>query len=86
MYEECLGRSCTLSCRTPAIGNLTNAETYEALTGYYVAISGYAYATAPCTGACTSQDLDTLNAYVAKYGPVSVSSGADSRCLRLLYM
>ena len=35
----------------------------EMLQGGYAQVSGYTYATPPCTsGACTSQDLDTLAA------------------------
>ena len=78
MYQECLSRACTEHCTRNDIGNLTVALEEEALTGYYVGIKGYTYATPPCTDACASQDLDLLNANVAQYGPASVCVNAET--------
>jgi hypothetical protein len=53
----------------------------EALTGPYVGVSGYSYATPGCTDACDSQDLTTLNANLASTAPaaVCVNAGASTR-------
>merc|ERR1712167_492857 len=39
-------------------------------------ISGYSFATPACTGACGSQDLDTLNANIASTAPASICVNA----------
>lgn len=78
MYEECLGRSCTVTCDNREIGNLTAAATYESLTGYYVQIKGYTYTTTPCYDTCENQDFDLLNSNVAEYGPASVCVNAGT--------
>ena len=48
MYEECLGPLCTVSCDDLGVGNLTVMASYEALTGPFVAISDYSFATPVC--------------------------------------
>ena len=86
MYDECLGRLCTQGCREAVVGssdrgfdsNLTLMNEYESLTGPYVAISDYSYATPPCTGACADQDLETLNANVAATAPASICVNAGT--------
>ncbi|GAB5030372.1 cysteine protease [Nannochloropsis oceanica] len=78
MYEECLSPRCTEKCRNRQIGNLTKAEEYEALTGFYVSIAGWSYGTPPCDDACDAQDLDLLKANVAEYGPASICVNAES--------
>mmetsp|Transcript_26353 Transcript_26353/g.58983 ORF Transcript_26353/g.58983 Transcript_26353/m.58983 type:complete len:428 (-) Transcript_26353:144-1427(-) len=80
MIKECTHRACTESCSAShpreGIGDLEDAATDESLTGYYVAISGYSFATPACTGACDSQNLTLLNANVASVGPASVCVNA----------
>ena len=41
-----------------------------------MSISDYSFATPACTGACGSQDLDTLNANVAATAPASICVNA----------
>jgi C1A family cysteine protease len=54
------------------------AGPYEKLQGGYASISGYSYATKPCTsGSCEHQDLDALAAALEE-SPVSVCVNAGS--------
>eukprot|EP00616_Rhizochromulina_sp_CCMP1243_P012871 CAMPEP_0118963412 /NCGR_PEP_ID=MMETSP1173-20130426/1319_1 /TAXON_ID=1034831 /ORGANISM="Rhizochromulina marina cf, Strain CCMP1243" /LENGTH=383 /DNA_ID=CAMNT_0006911735 /DNA_START=20 /DNA_END=1171 /DNA_ORIENTATION=+ len=76
MYESCVGPICTEGCRYGAVGNLTEMGPYEALTGYYVAISDFSYATTPCEGSCSSQNLTLLNENVASTAPASICVNA----------
>lgn len=48
------------------------------LTGPYATVTGYDYATPPCTGACAAQDLETLAENVLEYGPASICVNAAS--------
>jgi len=75
MYTACNGPRCTNACSNY---NLTALQQYESLTGPYAVLSGYTYATPPCSGAskCAKQDLATLAANVASYGPASVCVNA----------
>lgn len=76
MYEECTSPTCTISCTPEGIGNLTMMTPEEALTGYFVGISDYSYATPGCTGACDTQDLATLNENIATVAPASICVNA----------
>jgi len=75
MYTACNGPRCTESCSSIPVSVL---PTEVSLTGPYATVTGYDYATPPCTGPCTTQDLDTLSANVLEYGPVSVCVNAAS--------
>ena len=61
-YQQSLTASdATKPCMTAQVAAINGAD--EMLQGGYAQVSGYTYATPPCTsGACTSQDLDTLAA------------------------
>ena len=85
MYDECLGRACTLACDAASIrdsdvhstGNLTAMSPELAFAGPYVAVSGYTFATPECSaGACADQNLTALNANTAATGPPSVCVNA----------
>lgn len=66
----------TLACPTAKVAAI-NGE-YETLQGGYATVSGYSYATAPCTsGACDSQDLAALQSSL-EHTPVSVCVNAES--------
>jgi hypothetical protein len=69
MYEECLGPVCTIECTDSALGNLTVMTAEESLTGPFVSVSDYSFATPACTDACAKQDLEVLNVNVAENGP-----------------
>lgn len=76
MYEVCEGPKCTVNCADVAVGNLTDMIPDEALTGYFVGISDYSFATPACDGACEDQDLTTLTTNVGTVGPASVCVNA----------
>ena len=85
MYDECLGRACTLACDAASIrdsdvhstGNLTAMSPELAFAGPYVAVAGYTFATPECSaGACADQNLTALNANAAATGPPSVCVNA----------
>jgi len=79
MYEECVGPLCTEECSVKGQGtNITDMYKYEALTGYYVGISDFSYATPACDSTCATQDLKILNANVAATGPASICVNAAS--------
>lgn len=60
------------------MGDLSDMVKDESLTGPYVSISGYSYATPSCTGPCASQDLTMLQANIAGTAPASVCVNAAS--------
>jgi len=76
MYNECTDLNCTLTCDAQSIGNLTLMGPEESLTGPYVGISSFSYATPACSDACADQDLATLNENVATVAPASVCVNA----------
>jgi cathepsin F len=75
MYQECLGKYCTESCSSIPVNVLPQEVS---LTGPYATVTGYDYATPPCTDACASQDLGTLASNVLSYGPASICVNAAS--------
>ena len=83
MTEQCVGPLCTIGCSdlgagVHKLGDLSDMSKDESLTGPYVSISDYSYATTPCTGACENQDLDTLRANVAATAPASICVNAGN--------
>jgi len=70
----CLGPSCTQACSAHNVSQLTPDQFY---IGHYATVSGYSYATPPCTGACATQDLTKLAAAVEQ-GPVSICVNAGA--------
>jgi hypothetical protein len=79
MYESCVGPLCTEECTVKGQGtNITDMYKYESLTGYYVGISDFTYATPACTDTCADQNLATLNTNVAATGPASICVNAGA--------
>lgn len=75
MYTSCSGKRCTNACSNY---DMTDLSTYSSLTGPYAAVTGYSYATAPCTsGACAQQNTTLLAENTATYGPVSICVDAS---------
>lgn len=75
MYNTCTAASCTESC---ASIDLSALQTYSALTGYYAQVTGYEYATAPCTGKCSAQNMTQLAENIAAHGPASICVDAST--------
>jgi len=76
MTETCLGKRCTESCDDLGIDVL---KTKAHLTGYYVQVDSFDYATPPCdSGACDAQNMTTLAANVKSHGPASICVNAAS--------
>jgi C1A family cysteine protease len=76
MYTSCSGTTCTQACDSLDVPHL---EQYVGYTGPYAAVTGYEYATAPCSsGRCANQDTATLASNVAVYGPASVCVNAGT--------
>mmetsp|Transcript_66017 Transcript_66017/g.137856 ORF Transcript_66017/g.137856 Transcript_66017/m.137856 type:complete len:399 (+) Transcript_66017:129-1325(+) len=63
----------TMACPTEKVDALDGPD--EQLQGSYATVSGYSYATKPCTGACENQDLDALAAAL-ETTPISVCVNA----------
>ena len=59
MYAECLSPRCTERCTVDGIGNLTVAEEYEGLTGFYVGISGWVRVRGESSGGGSSSSSST---------------------------
>eukprot|EP00450_Noctiluca_scintillans_P034621 CAMPEP_0194549774 /NCGR_PEP_ID=MMETSP0253-20130528/95374_1 /TAXON_ID=2966 /ORGANISM="Noctiluca scintillans" /LENGTH=384 /DNA_ID=CAMNT_0039397207 /DNA_START=238 /DNA_END=1391 /DNA_ORIENTATION=- len=61
-YEQSLTEeTATMACPTEKVANITGE--YQRLQGAYAKVTGYHYATTPCTsGACGKQDLQALAA------------------------
>merc|ERR1711920_303388 len=78
-YEQSLvATSATASCKPIAKKVTAMNGTDAMLTGGYATVSGYSYATPPCTsGACASQDLDKLAAALEET-PVSICVNAGA--------
>jgi hypothetical protein len=76
MYQECVGPLCTVDCNAAGVGNLSAMIDQEALTGPYVGISDYSFATPACDDECDDQDLETLNVNVASVAPASICVNA----------
>jgi len=74
-YEQSLTQTtATMACPTEKVEQINGP--YEQLTGGFAAVTGYHYATKPCTqGACENQDLKALAAALEKT-PVSVCVNA----------
>eukprot|EP00440_Ansanella_granifera_P049890 gb/GFBE01054068.1/.p1 GENE.gb/GFBE01054068.1/~~gb/GFBE01054068.1/.p1 ORF type:complete len:385 (+),score=104.36 gb/GFBE01054068.1/:1-1155(+) len=74
-YQQSLTQqTATMACPTQKIAEMNGMN--EQLTGGYAAVTGYSYATAPCTqGACTNQNLKELAAALAE-SPISVCVNA----------
>lgn len=72
--QQCLAKSCTQSCSAKNVSALTADEFY---VGRHATISGFAYATPPCTDACAHQDLAKL-ATSLQEGPVAVCVNAGA--------
>merc|ERR1712080_573397 len=74
-YEQSLTQtSATKACPTEKVAQINGQ--YEQLSGGFAAVTGYSYATKPCTqGACEHQDLNALAAALEKT-PVSVCVNA----------
>lgn len=79
MTTECLHRKCTVACDDGSvrddIGNLTLMGPDVDLTGYYVPVTSYSYATPPCSAACRNQNLTALTESAAE-SPVSICVNA----------
>jgi len=78
MYETCESTRCTIGSSIPGIGNISNMIPYESLTGPYVGISDYSFATPACDDTCDDQNLELLNINVATVGPASICVDAAS--------
>ena len=65
--------SATISCSTIDLTQLVPEYFY---IGPYAQVSGYEFATTPCTGKCATQDLNTLAANILQHGPASISVNA----------
>merc|ERR1711991_157609 len=76
-YEQSLTEeTATIACPTEKVANITGE--YEMLQGAYAKVTGYHYATTPCTsGACGKQDLQGLAAAL-EATPVSVCVNAEN--------
>lgn len=77
-YQQSLTETTdTVACMTSQVEAING--TMEVLQGGYAAVSGYTYATPPCTGTslCKSQDLDKLQAALEET-PVSVCVNAGA--------
>jgi C1A family cysteine protease len=76
-YEQSLTESdATAACPTAKINAINGSM--EQLTGGYAVVTGFSYATPPCTsGSCKSQDLDKFAAALEET-PVSVCVNAGS--------
>jgi len=76
-YQQSLTASdATKPCMTAQVAAINGAD--EMLQGGYAQVSGYTYATPPCTsGACTSQDLDALAASLEET-PISICVNAEN--------
>merc|ERR1711879_910955 len=74
-YEQSLTQTQnTKACPTAKVDAITGE--YMQLSGSYAQVSGYSYATTPCTsGSCTNQDLKALAAALEK-SPLSVCVNA----------
>lgn len=75
MWQQCTSASCTEACS--AI-DLSVLATEEMLTGYYATVTGYDYATPPCTGKCNAQNITLFAQNVATQGPASVCVDAST--------
>jgi len=78
MYTECTGTSCTEACSSIDVAAL---QTEEQLTGYYAQVTGYEYATTPCSSSdfkCNNQNLTELASNLATEGPASICVDASS--------
>ena len=75
MYTQCTAASCTESC---AAIDLSALATYESLTGYYAQVTGYEYATTPCTGQCNAQNMTLLADNIVASGPASICVDAST--------
>jgi C1A family cysteine protease len=76
-YQQSLtATTATVACPTAQVEAIDGPN--QQLSGGFAAVSGYTYATAPCTsGACASQDLDALAAALEET-PVSVCVNAGA--------
>jgi len=76
-YEQSLTEeTATMACPTEKVANITGE--YQMLQGAYAKVTGYHYATTPCTsGACGKQDLQGLAAAL-EATPVSVCVNAEN--------
>lgn len=73
MYSGCNFMKCTYACSSI---NVPALATYEFYTGYYATVTGYSYATAPCSGACNTQNMTEINTNLALLGPQSICVNA----------
>eukprot|EP00472_Partenskyella_glossopodia_P007019 CAMPEP_0197519250 /NCGR_PEP_ID=MMETSP1318-20131121/4511_1 /TAXON_ID=552666 /ORGANISM="Partenskyella glossopodia, Strain RCC365" /LENGTH=297 /DNA_ID=CAMNT_0043070117 /DNA_START=114 /DNA_END=1007 /DNA_ORIENTATION=- len=72
--SSCLVKSCTEKCDKP----LKPLETEEFYIGPYAKVTGFEFATDPCYGGCSSQNLTKLAATLVEKGPVSVCVNAGT--------
>lgn len=75
MYNQCTDAACTEACSSIDVSAL---QTYEMLTGFYAQVTGYEYATTPCTGQCNAQNMTMLAQNIASSGPASICVDASS--------
>ena len=74
MTERCLGKRCTEACSDLDI-DILNTE--AKLTGPLTAVTGYDYATPPCSsGSCANQNVTLLAQNIATHGPASICVNA----------
>ncbi len=75
MYTTCNFMKCTDACTNIDLAAL---ETEELYTGYYADVTGYSYATAPCSGACNTQNMTEVATNLALNGPASICVNAGA--------
>ena len=75
MYTTCQTMRCTEACSSLSVSSL---ETEELYTGYYADVTGYTYATAPCSGACDAQNMTEVATNLALNGPASICVNAGA--------
>jgi len=75
MYEQCTNPRCTESCGDL---NLSALQTYSSLTGFFAQVTGFDYATPPCTDGCAAQNMTLMAQNIQESGPASICVNAGT--------